>query len=84
MIDPFLPNADLLTAVMASIGVFLLIVLVAVLVLSHFIAKAAQRKERSYGSFFALSVLLSPLITSLVVAALPFTADDPRHPKNKK
>jgi len=79
MLDP-----EVLAGVFALLGILLLIGLVAVVVLSHFIAKAAQRKERSYGSFFVLSIFLSPLITALVVAALPFTTSDPRHPKNKK
>ena len=78
------PDLEVLAAVIASLGILLLIGLVAVIVLSHFIAKAAQRKERSYGSFFVLSIFLSPLITALVVAALPFAASDPNHPKNKK
>ena len=73
-------------AVLAIIGAFgflILLVLAAVVVVSHFIGKAAERKHRSYGAFFVLSILLSPLITALVVAALPFDANDPRHPKNK-
>ena len=84
MNDPMMPDVEALVAVIASFGVLLLLGLIAVIVASHFIAKAAQRKERSYGSFFALSILLSPLITALVVAALPFTASDANHPKNKK
>jgi hypothetical protein len=40
-------------------------------------------KNRSYASFFWLSILTSPLLTGLIVAILPFNADDPRHPKNK-
>ena len=47
------------------------------------IASAARRKNRSFGAFFWLSLLISPLITGLVVAALPFDESDPRHPKNK-
>lgn len=84
MNDSMNPDVEALVAVIASFGILLVLGLIAVIVASHFIAKAAQRKERSYGSFFALSILLSPLITALVVAALPFTASDPNHPKNKK
>ena len=47
------------------------------------IASAARRKNRSFGAFFWLSLLMSPIITGLVVAALPFDDADPRHPKNK-
>jgi hypothetical protein len=84
MNDTLTPNGEALVAIIASFGILLLLGLVAVVVISHFIAKAAQRKERHYLSFFVLSILLSPLITGLVVAALPFTASDPNHPKNKK
>lgn len=84
MNDPMLPDTEALLALIASFGILLVLGLVAVIVASHFIAKAAQRKERSYGSFFVLSILLSPLITALVVAALPFSANDPNHPRNKK
>ena len=41
---------------------------------------AAARKHRSFASFFVLTILLTPLITGLVVAALPFRDDDPRRP----
>lgn len=84
MDNDFTPDTGALLAIIASFGIILLIGLVTVVVISHFIAKAAVRKERNYLSFFVLSILLSPLITGLVVAALPFTANDPNHPKNKK
>jgi ABC-type iron transport system FetAB permease component len=60
-----------------------LLVLALLIVASHFVARAARMKNRSYASFFWLSILISPLTTGLVVAILPFNADDPRHPKNK-
>lgn len=76
-------NSEEVIAVIGAFGVLLLLALVAVVVAAHFIGKAAARKERSYGSFFALSILLSPLITALVVAALPFTAYDAKNPRNQ-
>jgi hypothetical protein len=82
--NPDLPSADALLALLAGFGILLVLILVVVIVVAHLIGKAAVKKNRSYGSFFALSLLLSPLITGLVVAALPFEDDDPRHPKNKK
>ncbi len=60
-----------------------LISLAIVVVASHFVARAARMKNRSYASFFWLSILFSPLTTGLIVAILPFNLDDPRHPKNK-
>lgn len=79
--DDFSPEAAL--AVIATFGVFILLALLAAVVVGHFIGKAAERKDRSYAAFFVLSILLSPLITALVVAALPFNSDDPNHPRNK-
>lgn len=79
---PFI-NPEEILAIVGALAVLILLGLVAVVIAAHFIGKAAQRKERSYGSFFALSILLSPLITALVVAALPFTADDSRNPRNR-
>lgn len=77
-------NLDALFAVVAGFGIFFLLIIGVAIALGHFIGKAAERKGRSYGAFFVLSILLSPLITGLVVAALPFDANDPRNPKNKK
>jgi hypothetical protein len=51
---------------------------------SLLVAGAARRKDRSFGSFFWLSVLLGVLVPALVVAALPFRDDDPRHPNAKR
>jgi hypothetical protein len=62
---------------------FALVMLAAWILTAHFIAKAARMKNRSYASFFVLSLLISPITTGLIVATLPFNQDDPRHPKNK-
>jgi hypothetical protein len=51
---------------------------------SLLVASAARRKDRSFGSFFWLSLLLGVLIPALVVAALPFRDDDPRHPSTRR
>lgn len=61
----------------------------ATLILIHvifapFIAKAARRKNRSYGSFLILAIFLGPLLTGLEVAKLPFSDDDERAPQNKQ
>ena len=61
----------------------ILVTLAILAICSHFVARAARMKNRSYASFFWLSILTSPILTGLVVAILPFNADDPRHPKNK-
>jgi hypothetical protein len=50
---------------------------------SLLVAGAARRKDRSFASFFWLSLLLGVLIPALVVASLPFRDDDPRKPSNK-
>jgi len=47
------------------------------------IARAARRKGRSYASFFWLSLLWSPLVVGLVVAALPFLPNDPIHQRDE-
>lgn len=54
------------------------------IIVALLVAGAARRKERSFGSFFWLSLLMGALIPALVVAALPFPADDPRHPRNRR
>lgn len=60
-------------------GILLLIdILIAFLV-----AAAARRKDRSFGAFFWLSLLMGALLPALVVAALPFSVNDPRHPSNR-
>jgi hypothetical protein len=62
------------------IGVTLLIDIVIALL----VGGAARRKDRSFASFFWLTLLITPLITGLVVAALPFRADDQRSPGYKR
>ena len=49
-----------------------------------FIAKAARRKNRSFGSFLILALFFGPLITGLEVAKLPFNDDDPKAPQNNE
>lgn len=73
------------TLILIVIGSILavLVSIALVLVAAHFVARAARMKNRSYASFFWLSLLTSPIITGFVVAVLPFNVDDPRHPKNK-
>ncbi|HUG51305.1 MAG TPA: hypothetical protein VLZ78_09950 [Terrimesophilobacter sp.] len=60
-------------------AVFLINLLIGVLV-----GNAARSKDRSFGSFFWLSFFMGCLIPALVVAALPFRRDDPRHPENTR
>ena len=61
-----------------------LLVIVAIWVLCGLlVGGAAARKNRSRQSFFWLTILLSPILTGLIVASLPFTDSDPRHPANK-
>ena len=63
--------------------VLVLVILVALVIVSHLVAKAARMKNRSYGSFFWMCLLIGPLIPAIIVATLPFNLDDPRHPRNK-
>jgi len=53
------------------------------LVIGHLVAKAARMKNRSYASFYWLTLILGWHTTALIVAILPFNLDDPRHPINK-
>ncbi len=74
------------TAIAVTIIIFALIALISLAIIficAHFVGRAARMKNRSYASFFWLSVLLGPIITGFAVAVLPFNLDDPRHPKNK-
>jgi len=73
------------TLILMVVGSILavLVSLAIVVIAAHFVARAARMKNRSYASFFWLSILTSPIITGFVVAVLPFNIDDPRHPKNK-
>ncbi|MDF9809333.1 hypothetical protein M2116_000270 [Aurantimicrobium minutum] len=42
------------------------------------VGRAAERKLRNRKSFFWLSLVFSPLITALIVAALPFPDSETR------
>lgn len=50
------------------------------LVLINVAAKAARRKNRSYGAFWWLGLTLTPVVTFIIVALLPFNEYDPRAP----
>ena len=77
---------DIQSTMVVMTIVFILVTLISIAVwvlIAHFVARAARMKNRSYASFFWLSILSSPIITGLIVATLPFNSDDPRHPRNK-
>ena len=57
--------------------------LVILFITANLVAKAARMKNRSYASFYWLTLVFGPWIVGGVVAALPFNLDDPRHPINK-
>lgn len=44
-------------------------------------ASAAFRKNRSYNSFFWVSLLIGPLLPALIIAVLPFDSSDPKSPQ---
>ncbi|HEY1529378.1 MAG TPA: hypothetical protein VGF80_01025 [Galbitalea sp.] len=73
---------------MSTLGFLYILVYAIILAIDVFasllVASAARRKDRSFGAFFWLSLLLGVLIPALVVAALPFRDDDPRKPSNKR
>jgi len=48
--------------------------------LIHLVAKAARMKNRSYQSFWWLSLFLGPWLMALIVAVLPFNEYDSRSP----
>jgi hypothetical protein len=70
------------TVTLLSLLAYAIVIVIDVFV-SLLVAGAARRKDRSFGSFFWLSLLSGVLIPALVVAALPFREDDPRKPSNK-
>ena len=74
---------QLIQAILTTYLIFVVVLIVILFVVAHFIAKAARMKNRSYGSFYWISLLAGPLIAGIIVATLPFNLDDPRHPKNK-
>jgi hypothetical protein len=73
---------------MSTLGFLYILVYAIILAIDVFasllVASAARRKDRSFGAFFWLSLLLGVLIPALVVAALPFRDDDSRKPSNKR
>lgn len=63
---------------------FLIVVVACVHIISApFVAKAARRKNRSFSSFFALTLVIGPVVTGLAVATLPFSETDEKAPQNK-
>ena len=48
------------------------------ILISVLVGLAARRKDRSFFSFFILSVLMGVLLPALVVAAIPFRPEDRR------
>lgn len=71
------------TAIIVVYVLLVLVLLAALVFTAHLIGKAARMKNRSYLSFFWLSIFVGPWTTGLIVAVLPFNQDDPRHPRNK-
>jgi NADH:ubiquinone oxidoreductase subunit 3 (subunit A) len=59
------------------------LLLVLDIVISLLVGSAAKRKGRSFGAFFWLALFMGILLPALVVAALPFSENDPRHPNNR-
>jgi hypothetical protein len=72
------PNFSLAYFLLLAVG-FLINLLIAFLV-----GNAARSKDRSFASFFWLSFFMGFFLPALVVAALPFRADDPRRPENDR
>jgi hypothetical protein len=61
----------------------LAITIIAHVVSAPFIAYFARLKNRSFRSFFVLTLVLGPITMGLIVATLPFSKEDPRAPVNK-
>ena len=51
-------------------------------IISFSIADAASRKNRSFKSFFWLTLLFDWTVMALIVAIIPFHEKDPRRPTN--
>jgi len=68
-------NLELVSAIVLVIGTLSLEA-----VLIHLVAKAAQRKGRSYQSFFWLATVFRAVLVWPIVAALPFLPGDPASP----
>ena len=60
---------------------FLVAIILTWISVSQKIGQAAFRKGRSYKSFFWLSLLVSPILMGIILAALPFDPQDPRSPQ---
>jgi hypothetical protein len=82
------PRALAKVARIATIWILYLLLLVISIVIyfvaASMVGTAARRKDRSFASFFWLSVVLGVALPALVIAALPFREDDPRHPNAKR
>lgn len=75
--------SSLVQQIMTAYLIVLLIAIVLIFVFAHLVAKAARMKNRSYASFYWISLAVGPLIPAIIVATLPFNLDDPRHPRNR-
>lgn len=60
----------------------LLFIIVFNILVGVLVANAARRKNRSWSSFFWLTMIFGWPITSLVVATIPFNDYDPKNPMN--
>jgi hypothetical protein len=73
---------------MTTLGILYLLLYVISLIIyfivASMVASAARRKDRSFAAFFLLSLVLGIAIPALVIAAIPFRDDDPRHPNTKR
>jgi hypothetical protein len=47
------------------------LLIIAWLVVSYFVGRAAEKKNRSFASFFLIALLVSPILGAIIVAALP-------------
>jgi hypothetical protein len=45
------------------------------ILISYFVGRAADRKNRSFASFFLISFFVSPMVGAIIVAALPPTEE---------
>lgn len=74
---------DLVQQLLTAYLIVVVIAFVLLFVFAHLVAKAARMKNRSYASFYWISLAIGPLIPAIIVATLPFNLDDPRHPRNR-
>ena len=65
-------------------AVWVSVLIVVHVICAPFIATAARRKNRSFGSFMILALVLGPVIIGLEVAKLPFSDTDPKAPQNRE